>query len=717
MWHVLLLSVQAQVDENDIVNESLLWLEDGLLLVLRFLYCIQESAFHLYHSALPLAPKHSLLRKAHADDLKYEAAITRGTDHWETRRYFRMMTPLRYLKGQLKFSHDESTLIVHNSSTIELFSVFNGEFRLKLTPGKDINSNIKLAEHGIIFGRSNGVEMWDLRLRCVTRIYNHKNKDEFDQQSVDISPDNRYIASGDSNGHVHVWKVTGKLYCHLEGNEFEPIHFISFSSSGNSVFLCFDGSIQHMALPSKSILHNFECAGQYNGFTMSHDRSLLSATVYAKPNSHVVLYDTQNRLAIWEETFQGPVRILSIQPNEHTLDVITESSLQVANYFPSSRTGSVKTLFEHGLLDINLGSAAITSDRKYLAYLDYRGLPTGAYIYPLKNPQQRILSQSSNVGMTRQVESAATQRVNIRSIWNGTMGVALSGLRQIRVFGLETDICLNSPESLASVESAAVTPNKKFIAITSETMYEGIAIVMLWDLDHAALAWAIFIPILDGPGSYFNIIDDNTFLVTYKSPWDNNHFGFGASHLDRPRSKTVEGPVGSVWHLDLYQSRRSCLACLIKTETFERGGQHFYTLDATAYSSKNSCSTPMASLFDRQWKGWLVDSVNGKQTKVLWIPYESRMNKELGWGTSETLATAGENGIVTVINFSKLDIKLRDPTLPWTQHQTYISKYASELKEIPWNDIVDRKEFNPYQFCCNSNFQCGASCCCPVRRP
>lgn len=68
------------------VKSNLQWIEDGLLLVLRFVDCIQRSAWHLYHTALLLAPRSSLLRIAHGSDLISEGTLLRGSEQWDTRR-------------------------------------------------------------------------------------------------------------------------------------------------------------------------------------------------------------------------------------------------------------------------------------------------------------------------------------------------------------------------------------------------------------------------------------------------------------------------------------------------------------------------------------------------------------------------------------------------------------------------------------------------------
>lgn len=525
----------------------------------------------MYHSALPLAPKFSLLRILHANDLLCEGTVLRGTDHWETQQALRVNT--RTVPFSLSFSQDGNMLATSTGEAIEVLDVLNGKCLYTLrfdTSASRLNARLAFVatDSMILTGRDDEAELWDLRTGCLIRTYHGFGSNGCFFQAVDMSLDGYYIASGDNQGRLSVWEMaTGTLV--YTANIGVLVYFLSFSPSNKSLIICSKGAIQHRKFLEDVVVH-FDCGPHsFTDFTISDDRSLLVALVTVS----VYLYDTQTGSVIWTHSFDSNIGVVSISPGKDTLCLSRTSLFQVTT------ASSATMILEHGLPPFSLNSSVMTQDGKYVAYHTSNG--SGAYIHQLQSSRPKGSSQSeSSVDTSFPVEMRATV--------DGTMGVAMDmqpGLRRMRLCTSDNDVVLTSWKDLLTLWGASVTPNGKFIAILCGSLLEHL-IIQFWDLERVFLAFTIYVERQIWNLHTFQFIDDHTFLIVAGSLIDNPRFGFSTFPQDTPCKKSIIVEGGSSWRLDLPLSKSTDRACLINIKVFPKSN---FRLEAVAYNSPEPC--------------------------------------------------------------------------------------------------------------------------------
>lgn len=649
------------------VELALRWLEDGLSLVLRFVDCMRESAWHIYHTALPLSPKSSLLRIAHNHDLISEGNSLRGTDCWDASRAFRINTVIGY--SRVTFSRNGSMLAAISRSECDVFNVVTGECLYKVydmpyTSKSFPSIVVKFVANDsmLLAGGRHGATLWDLQTGSHIRTYEVPDC-LFARSLVDMSPDQYYIALAQGT-EVYVWETASGALLVRFNLDCPMIPFIGFSSSSDSILICYNGGIDRSLL-WEDVTDKFECTHEFDKFTISEDRSLLSASVSTSAITQISLYDTNTGDVIWTHQSDGQLHVVLILPDEHALWMFSKTALQVANYTTASLTESV---LEHGLPPLGLDSAVLTSDRRYLAYSNFG--QSAAYLHQLWTCAPT------------QIYNSTTQYIphSFCVTLDGTMAIAWQrGSRQIRVCGSVEDVALEAPEGISYVFSATLTPNRKFIAIASSLEGEqyymhDFLVIYCWDLSRTSLAWVIYLP-----HSFFcwprhQFLDDETYVITSVGN-PPRRFGFSSSREDATRTSSVVGVAGSSWHLTVAKSS----VCIVKVQVSELNSHQVYHLNATEYIAPQNF--PEYALKCLDGDGWLVESHGHR---ILWIPHDSRTTAPIRtfriWGTKEILVTGGTSGVITTMDFSGVDdIEIQSPH-GWTDYQEEVAECIRNLQ-------------------------------------
>lgn len=654
-------------------------LEDGLLFVLRFVDCVEESAQHVYHSALLLAPRSSLLRQAHARNLKSEGTLIRGCDHWDNLSALRIKTSTPPFT--LALSHDGRMLAAGSSTHIEVFTLVTGKSLYMLRPnlcGERFNTPIRFVgdDSMILAGRGSRAEVWDLKTGFCIHSYRCPGPEPWsvgDVQVVDMSPNKHYVACGYQASHICVWEMGSEVLMN-QINAGSPIQFISFSPSSDSLFICLNGILQCRELKSDTF-DVFKSQDAFDSISISDDRSLLAACSLDMHTLtwYVTLFETATKNRIWRRSSKEEIRVLSVLPSLQELWILSKSSFHVwdsscgrPSLFPSASSSGIQ--LKHDFSNVEMDSSVVTSDGKYIAYINNNR--SGAYIHHLQNTRHTENSQPS------------PDVFDIRTTVDGTMGVVWRlSFNQIRVCSVYNEVILASPDisKLSDYVSASLTPNSKFMAIVGGVGHTDY-IVQLWDLDQASLAWEINMGQVDDCA--FHSIDDNTCLITAKSGsllgiFYPSNFGFISADGQTVRT-SASGNAGSSWRFLSLELTGG--AYLINFKASQRAGQRFYDLKVTANIS--SCPPPQYNLSSLDSRGWLIDNHGNK---ILWIPHDCRTQFGMGWGTGKRFATGGENGIITAIDFSDVrDVLLTDRASLWVQHRQQLTAYMAKLREVPW---------------------------------
>ena len=234
MWRILTCCTQAGIYTCEQADDS-------EHLILEYFDVIRDSPSHIYHSALPLSPSSSWLRKCYEAEVAGEVRVPLGLpDRWDA------CSRTIYLEGTPKaFAYCGDTIAVGIGSNVVLLDPITGIRASVLSGHEDTVESLSSSLDGrLLLSRSHGdiVKLWDIQTGGVIRTLDHKTS----AYSASISPDGTTIALGTWNGVILLWDVrTWK--CHSIGTgqvgavkviEFSPIDSKRLLSSSRNGTVC-----------------------------------------------------------------------------------------------------------------------------------------------------------------------------------------------------------------------------------------------------------------------------------------------------------------------------------------------------------------------------------------------------------------------------------------------------------------------------------------------
>ena len=169
---------------------------------MRFFRLIQQSASHVYHSALPLSPRTSAFpSRTFCEKIKI-AGFDGRPDTWgvvlrtitaKSKRF----TCMTAFGDRIAAACDDRTVDIYDSTT--------GILRLSLKPEDRVQAIRGSPDGSVLFcaHKSPSITAWDMQTGGVV----HTFVLERNAEGVAVSSEGRYLACGVSEGHVEVWDV------------------------------------------------------------------------------------------------------------------------------------------------------------------------------------------------------------------------------------------------------------------------------------------------------------------------------------------------------------------------------------------------------------------------------------------------------------------------------------------------------------------------------
>ena len=211
--------------------------DDSERLLLGYFDVIRDSPSHIYHSALPLLPSSSWVRKCYGADASGKVRVVMGLpDKWDT-------------CSRTMMFEDELTACLHWGDTIAIglgcnvvfLDVITGIRTSVLCGHKSSIRCLASSQDGTLLlsgSLDKTARVWDVQTGAVIRTFSHP----FAYFAASISSDGAIVALGTNDGTVRLWDVrTGEcnsIKMHdgtVTDIKFSPInsrHFISSSLGG-----------------------------------------------------------------------------------------------------------------------------------------------------------------------------------------------------------------------------------------------------------------------------------------------------------------------------------------------------------------------------------------------------------------------------------------------------------------------------------------------------
>ena len=179
--------------------------EDCLRFTMHFFRGIQQSASHIYHSALPLSPESSTFRSRALGTHKITEFHGRPNAWGIILRTItatsKRVTCMTTFGHKIAGAYDDDTVAIYDSVT--------GVLQLSLNPGNPVQAIRGSPGGSILFcaQKTPSITVWDIQTGGLIHTFILDRNPE----DIAVSLGGRYLACGLPDGSVKVWVVTNKM--------------------------------------------------------------------------------------------------------------------------------------------------------------------------------------------------------------------------------------------------------------------------------------------------------------------------------------------------------------------------------------------------------------------------------------------------------------------------------------------------------------------------
>ena len=263
------------------------WTNDSQRFLLEHFDTICGSPSHIYHSALPLSPSSSWLKRCYSVELTQVVRVVKGFDAgWGA--YSRTvvlehdLNSLSCWNNFVAVGSDSGEVIILDATTGSQTAVLSGH--------TDYVMSVAFSSDGTLLASGSDdrtVRLWDVQTGGVIKTFLHTNQ----VSSVSISVGCSMVASGTDSG-VHLWDIhTGESKCViLRENKVDCVIFSP--KNPQHLVSIYDGKIQQWNV------NGHEIGPTYSGFHISFSSD---HTQFALCNGQVVTVQSSDSGAVVAE--------------------------------------------------------------------------------------------------------------------------------------------------------------------------------------------------------------------------------------------------------------------------------------------------------------------------------------------------------------------------------------------------------------------------------
>ena len=205
---------------------------------MHFFQLIQQSAQHIYHSAVPLSPKSSIFSSMSLPGQTRISEFYGRPDHWGSAvrtipgRFTCITTIGRGSTAKIAAACDDGTVRIYDSVT--------GVLRLSLRPEIPILEMTGVPDGSLLVCTHGGrpfITLWDIQTGGLVQTFILEGQ----AKRTTVSLEGRYLACETSKNTVNIWKTTSRTPCpnpleQLEGHTpcwLAPEEFIMVVEGGS----------------------------------------------------------------------------------------------------------------------------------------------------------------------------------------------------------------------------------------------------------------------------------------------------------------------------------------------------------------------------------------------------------------------------------------------------------------------------------------------------
>ena len=210
------------------------WVDDSERFLLGYFDAIHDSPSHIYHSALPLLPSSSWVRKCYGADASGKVRVVMGPpDKWDA-----CSRTIFFQHSITASAHWGDTIAIGHGRDVVFFDVITGIRTSVLCGHTDGIYRLAFSQDGTLLlsgSYDKTVRVWDVQTGGVIRTFDH---DHLTYSAASISSDGALVALGAKDGTIRLCDVrTGECnsiemyHEDVTAIEFSPINSRRFTSS------------------------------------------------------------------------------------------------------------------------------------------------------------------------------------------------------------------------------------------------------------------------------------------------------------------------------------------------------------------------------------------------------------------------------------------------------------------------------------------------------
>ena len=263
---------------------------------MHFFHLIQQSARHIYHSALPLSPRSSPFRSIIPQQNILVAGFYGCLKAWGAaiqtiKARSGRPTHMTTFASWIAAACDDGSVGIYDSVTGALRLSFNPRALVKTMRGTPDGSTLLCAHQQF------SVTAWDIQTGGLI----HTFVPEWKVEDIAISSTGRYLACGLSDGSVKIWEVVNKS----EVFNFEsgsPVAHLCWLEQEEQLVVASEASVRGWDVVARKAVYSLVLKGSIRGVAYSQKLHTLAVVTTSEAESIITLVDSRTRTPFTRKT-------------------------------------------------------------------------------------------------------------------------------------------------------------------------------------------------------------------------------------------------------------------------------------------------------------------------------------------------------------------------------------------------------------------------------
>ena len=272
--------------------------QDFLRFTMHFFHPIQQSASHMYHSALPLSPMSSSLRAMILREKPQISDFYGCPNAWGA-----VIRTIKADSGSFThmttFSH--TIAAVSGDDTVAIYDSVTGALRLSLSLGGPVQAIRGSPDGSTLFCAHKGSSItgWDIQTGGISHTLDMENRIE----DIAICSKGRHIACGLFDGSIKIWDVANQSAVATSAGG-SPVTDLCWLEPGEQLVVVRGESAEVWDFVARRVLRSFTIKGLTRGVVCTQKFNGFAVVITSNTGSTIAVVDLHTGTLITSKTSQ-----------------------------------------------------------------------------------------------------------------------------------------------------------------------------------------------------------------------------------------------------------------------------------------------------------------------------------------------------------------------------------------------------------------------------